>query len=137
MIQFIQIKNKKQIKEFIDSCTTELKTFRYFNNRKLNIFKKHLYSFIIYKNNVPIGYYHVENENKFNWFGICILKKYQNTGLGTLIMNHMLYCAKFLNIKKIDLAVDINNYAAINLYNKFGFKITKINNTFLNMTKEI
>lgn len=137
MIEFNKIVDETQIKKFIDSCSNELETFRYFNSRPHDIFKKHLYSYIIYNNKEPIAYYHVETEGEVNWFGICIIKKYQNGGLGSLIMNHMIYCAKLLNLKSISLTVDINNYAAINLYNKFGFKIEKVNETYLNMKREI
>ena len=125
-----------ELKEFIESCTEEISSFRYFLNRPYDVFKKHICSYLIYINNIAIGYYHIENEDGINWFGICINQKYQGYGIGSFIMNHMISMCKLNNIKKIHLTVDINNCVAINLYNKFNFKIKKVNESYLEMIKE-
>jgi ribosomal protein S18 acetylase RimI-like enzyme len=130
------ITNEYELKKFIESCKEETKSFRYFSNRPYDIFKTHICSYLLYLNDAAIGYYHIENENNINWFGICISKKYQGYGIGSFILNHMISTCKLNNIEKIHLSVDINNSVAINLYNKFNFKIKKVNEFYLEMIKE-
>jgi len=57
---------------------------------------------------------------------IAVHPNYRRRGIATLLMNELL---KILEMKKIDLIfleVRVNNDAALHLYTKFGFKITKI-----------
>jgi len=44
--------------------------------------------------------------------------------LGSLMMTHLLTYARLLQISPIRLSVDIDNTAAIPLYEKFNFKTT-------------
>lgn len=56
--------------------------------------------------------------------GIGVLKDYWSLGIGSALMDYFFKWA-YTNgtIKKIDLQVREDNITAINLYNKFGFKI--------------
>lgn len=47
---------------------------------------------------------------------------YQNDGLGTLMMEHLISVAGSLDIKKIFLEVRVSNKSAIRMYEKTGFK---------------
>ncbi len=49
--------------------------------------------------------------------------EYQNLGLGTAMLNHLLEIAKKKKIKKVHLRVTSNNARAIHVYEKCGFKI--------------
>ncbi|EHK2348077.1 GNAT family N-acetyltransferase [Clostridium perfringens] len=47
---------------------------------------------------------------------------YQNKGVGSLLMDKLINLSKSLNIIRLELCVFRDNYKAINLYKKFGFK---------------
>jgi RimJ/RimL family protein N-acetyltransferase len=54
--------------------------------------------------------------------GFTIKSSHKGQGLGTGILNHIKEEAASLGIKRIELTVDIQNEAAINLYEKTGFE---------------
>lgn len=47
---------------------------------------------------------------------------YQNKGVGSLLMYKLINLSESLNIIRLELCVFRDNYKAINLYKKFGFK---------------
>ncbi|HAT4211925.1 TPA: N-acetyltransferase family protein [Clostridium perfringens] len=47
---------------------------------------------------------------------------YQNKGVGSLLMDKLINLSESLNIIRLELCVFKDNYKAINLYKKFGFK---------------
>ncbi|WP_333960420.1 GNAT family N-acetyltransferase [Clostridium perfringens] len=47
---------------------------------------------------------------------------YQNKGVGSLLMDKLINLSESLNITRLELCVFRDNYKAINLYKKFGFK---------------
>ena len=47
---------------------------------------------------------------------------YQNKGVGNLLMDKLINLSESLNIIRLELCVFRDNYKAINLYKKFGFK---------------
>ena len=47
---------------------------------------------------------------------------YQNKGIGSLLMDKLINLSESLNIIRLELCVFRDNYKAINLYKKFGFK---------------
>lgn len=47
---------------------------------------------------------------------------YQNKGVGSLLMDKLINLSESINIIRVKLCVFRDNYKAINLYNKFGFK---------------
>lgn len=55
--------------------------------------------------------------------GITIHDDYQNMGIGTALLKHIIKVARTKKLKKIQLNVDINNDQAIHLYKKAGFLI--------------
>ncbi|MFR4051406.1 MAG: N-acetyltransferase family protein [Clostridium perfringens] len=46
----------------------------------------------------------------------------QNKGIGSLLMDKLINLSESLNIIRLELCVFRDNYKAINLYKKFGFK---------------
>jgi putative acetyltransferase len=56
-------------------------------------------------------------------FGITVHDNYQNIGLGTALVKHLLAIAQKKGLKKIFLLVDTDNSRAIHLYEKCGFQI--------------
>ena len=53
---------------------------------------------------------------------IAIKKDYRRQGIATLLLNHILNICGEKNIKTINLEVNEENFSAISLYQKFGFK---------------
>jgi RimJ/RimL family protein N-acetyltransferase len=53
--------------------------------------------------------------------GITVHDSYQNRGIGTALLSHLLGIAKERGIKKVHLTVRTDNERAIRLYSKFGF----------------
>ncbi|HAT4307706.1 TPA: GNAT family N-acetyltransferase [Clostridium perfringens] len=47
---------------------------------------------------------------------------YQNKGVGSLLMDKLINLSESFNIIRLELCVFRDNYKAINLYKKFGFK---------------
>ncbi|HHQ4317706.1 GNAT family N-acetyltransferase [Clostridium perfringens] len=47
---------------------------------------------------------------------------YQNKGVGSLLMDKLINLSESLNVIRLELCVFRDNYKAINLYKKFGFK---------------
>ena len=55
-------------------------------------------------------------------FGISIIRDFWNNSIGYKLIDTMVNWADNTGIVKITLEVDLNNFKAINLYKKFGFK---------------
>ncbi len=72
-------------------------------------------------------------------FGICVLKKYWNNGIGQMLLEKILYFAKeSAKSDIVSLEVRSDNLSAIHLYKKFGFEKVgtfkgyfKINNEYI------
>jgi putative acetyltransferase len=58
--------------------------------------------------------------------GIAVHDDYQNLGVGTALVNHLLNIARKKNLKKIFLTVNSENARALHVYEKAGFKIEGI-----------
>ncbi len=54
--------------------------------------------------------------------GIDIVPKYQGLGLGYIMISELLDTAKLLGYKQVELGVYEDNYRAVHLYEKLGFK---------------
>ncbi|MDZ4992463.1 GNAT family N-acetyltransferase [Clostridium perfringens] len=52
---------------------------------------------------------------------LMVNSKYQNIGIGSLLMKKLISLSENLNIIRLELCVFRDNYKAINLYKKFGF----------------
>ncbi|MEG1608466.1 MAG: ribosomal protein S18-alanine N-acetyltransferase [Clostridia bacterium] len=80
-----------------------------------------------------VGYYtlyDVCDEGCVN--NIAVLKSRQGVGLGNILMQDMIYCAKKNGVIALTLEVNINNIKAIKLYEKFGFVTEGVRKKFYN-----
>ena len=81
------------------------------------------YYYVVEEDGNIVGYYNyllIAGEVNFN--RICVLPEYRGQGVASEMMKH--FCAQFKD-KKVDkaiLEVEIDNKAAIFLYEKFGFQ---------------
>lgn len=72
----------------------------------------------------PLAYYfanYIDGEMSLNRIGV--LKEFRRENIGTSLMGHFMNLGKELGAKSYILEVSVNNKAAINLYEKFAFKI--------------
>ncbi len=124
----INSQNRSLVTNFLELAgDATLEKFRYFQSRPLEIINNHVATFIIRHESKSIAYGHLDKEDEIIWLGIAIAENFHGQGLGKLMMTHLLAFARIQKISKIKLAVDLDNMAAIPLYQKFGFK--EINRT--------
>lgn len=133
----IQVLYTKHI-HLLEACIANLgnarKHFRYFDKRPLSIIQNHLVTAIILCDGEAIGYGHLDNDNDIIWLGIAIAENFQGKGLGKKMMQFLIDNAIKNNVQKISLTVDEDNFAAVKLYEHFGFSSHgKINNGSLIM----
>ena len=55
--------------------------------------------------------------------GVAVHDDYQNLGIGTALVKHLLNIAKMKKLRKVWLQVNTNNKSAIHIYKKAGFQI--------------
>jgi ribosomal protein S18 acetylase RimI-like enzyme len=106
-------------------------TFRYFKTRNFDCLKNHIVTRLYYKNDICIGYGHLDLENCI-WLGICVADEHQGKGYGNFIMDDLLSSTN----EDIFLTVDKENISALNLYKKKGFIIEKLNESNILMIKK-
>ncbi len=87
----------------------------------------------------PIGVCGLKNitDTDCEYWGYIGEKSYWGMGLGNQIMQLMINKALELNLNSIWLKVKANNFPAVNLYNKFGFKKFKQNVDLIYMKKKL
>jgi len=125
-IRVIDLQIEKKSYEILDEFIPIInsKYFRYFDKRKSDCIKNHILTFLFYDINCNkyFGYTHIDFYEKY-WFGIYLDENYRGKKIGNLLLNYTLNHHKLINIKEINLSVDIDNERAIKLYKKNGFKI--------------
>lgn len=74
-----------------------------------------------------------DRNDRANIINFLINPKYQNHGIGTVLLKKTIEEIKMIReIKNIVLNVNVNNYNAIKLYEKYDFKIMKEINNYYN-----
>jgi ribosomal protein S18 acetylase RimI-like enzyme len=63
--------------------------------------------------------------------GICIHPEYQGSGVGRLLMLHLIQSARLQGAERIILKVRKENIRAKNLYTSFGFRLAELDNEYL------
>jgi GNAT superfamily N-acetyltransferase len=133
-IEQITINDLDKLTVFLNTAGTSLNNFRYFNKRDIYVIQNHLITYLLYHHGDPIGYGHLDLEDNIVWLGIAVIEAKKGMGFGTILMNYLISSANNQNITLLRLSVDINNFAAIQLYKKFGFfEETRITDSVLLM----
>ena len=123
---------------FLENAGNSLESFRYFDKRPVSIISKHLITCLLLDNERPIGYGHLDREEDKIWLGIALKETEFSKGYGKVIMSFLFNYAIESGIAEIHLSVDKDNYAALNLYKGFDFKVVaELNNSILLMCKHI
>jgi len=130
-MEIINVKNKKYLLEKFISMKHP-KKFRYYNSRNIDSTKNHKLTILGIIDNDIASYGHIDFEKNINWFGICVLEKFQNRGYGKKILDYLIRYIKENKIENIKLSVDYDNYKAQNIYFKKKFYISDlINNKYI------
>ena len=80
-----------------------------------------------------LGYITLKNKNKIGELGLlAVTKTAQKKGFGLRLIKFILKYAKKIGCNKIFLDVRKDNYKAISLYKKLGFKVVRINKKKIN-----
>lgn len=85
----------------------------------------------------PLAYYfasYIEGEISLNRIGV--LKEFRRENIGTELMEHFMSLGEKLGAKSYILEVSVKNRAAINLYEKFAFKIIDIRKNYYQKSHE-
>ena len=69
--------------------------------------------------------------------GMSVLKEYNNLGIGSIFMETIIKKAKELQKLKIELEVRSDNYSAIHLYEKYGFKLEGVRRNGFNIDDKL
>jgi ribosomal protein S18 acetylase RimI-like enzyme len=130
----VSTKNKNSItpddiRLFLSNAGNSLENFRYFKSRNIDVFNNHLQTILIYIDDAPVGYGHLDKDREDVWLGICVVEANKGNGIGKLIMRMLLDFAVDSNVEKIKLTVDKTNDAAIKMYHKYGFTEVKEHKT--------
>lgn len=114
--------NSDQLNLFINSAGNSLDTFRYFSSRPFTVLSNHLCTLLLFENDIPVGYAHLDRDGENIWLGICIAASKKGKGYGNMLMERLFFEAKQKGVKVIQLSVDKVNLSAISLYEKYGFE---------------
>lgn len=99
-----------------------------------NSFLKH---FVYEKDGEIIGFYIISNiADLVEIFTIAVDKGHREEGIGSKLLDHIINYAKENGASEIWLEVATKNIAAINLYQKYGFKIQTIRKNYYQKTGE-
>ncbi|KJY55116.1 hypothetical protein JF76_12020 [Lactobacillus kullabergensis] len=91
---------------------------------KNSLLDKDTKSFILLKGNEVLGYCAVDHgENEDYFFGLFIDKPFRGKGFGTFFIKKMMVILQKEGSKVFALNADVDNKAAIHIYEKAGFKI--------------
>ncbi len=102
--------------------------YKSFENEKLSFSSRFIFSLLknpnisyIYKKNKGFCIFSI-NKEEAEIITIAVMPKYQNQGIGFLILNQLEEVLSKSNCNKIFLDVASNNIIALHLYKKAGFK---------------
>ena len=91
--------------------------------------------FYIYKKNKGFCIFSC-NEKEAEIITMAILPKYQNQGIGFLILEELEEILSRINCNKVFLEVASNNLIAIHLYDKLGFKSFGIRKNYYSISED-
>lgn len=109
------------LERFIATMGNSSESFRYFKSRPISVIANHLCTVLLFVNNEPIGYGHLDKEGNDVWFGIAVCQDFLGQGNGKIIMEYLIDKADYLRLPELKLSVDESNVQAIKLYKKLGF----------------
>ena len=99
-----------------------------------NSFLKH---FVYEKDGEVVGFYIISTiADLVEIFTIAVDKNYREEGIGSKLLSHLINYAESVGATEIWLEASTKNIAAVNLYQKYGFKIQSIRKNYYQKTGE-
>ena len=115
--------NVDKLESFVKTIGSSADTFRYYAKRTPSeAIANHLVTFLLFDGD-SVGYGHLDEEDGVVWLGIIVKESCVGRGYGKSIMEELINSYD----GNICLTVDGDNNAAIGLYKKLGFVVTKEN----------
>ena len=124
MYQFhhISSENIHLVKSFLTLLGDGTESFRYFARRPVEIVLNHLLTVVLLDGQEsPVAYGHLDKEGIHLWLGIAVAQKAQGSGLGKMMLHHLIDYARTRGELSITLTVDKHNTKAIRLYEANNF----------------
>lgn len=81
-----------------------------------------MFFYKVYKEWNFIGTIHLEKNDNIIYMDILIFPEFQNSGLGTKVINDIKDDIFNLSFKKIKVSIDDNNISSLSFFEKVGFK---------------
>ena len=99
-----------------------------------NSFLKH---FVYEKDGEVVGFYIISTiADLVEIFTIAVDSRFRGEGIGSALLDHLIKYAEEVGASEIWLEASTKNIAAINLYQKYGFKIQTIRKNYYQKTGE-
>ena len=99
-----------------------------------NSFLKHI---VFEKDGEVVGFYIISTiADLVEIFTIAVDSRYRGEGIGSQLLDHLIKYAEEVGASEIWLEASTKNIAAINLYQKYGFKIQTIRKNYYQKTGE-
>ena len=137
--KFYELMEYKEIRSLSDkfakihSKSFNQKNLKYSSDFILSLLKNPKISYI-YKKNKGFCIFSC-NEKEAEIITMAILPKYQNQGIGFLILTELEGILSEINCNKVFLEVASNNLIAIHLYDKLGFKSFGIRKNYYSVSE--
>ena len=103
--------------------TTDFDDFWNYNTLKDELEAKNSHYVVAMLNNEIIGFAGIKIIiDEADIMNIVTKKAYQNQGIGTLLLEKLIYISQSLNLHSLSLEVNEENKTALHLYEKLGFE---------------
>ena len=127
----VNLENLQYLHDFIENMGSSSANFRYFLKREPEkVLLNHLVTVLLFDQEA-VGYGHLDKEEGKIWLGICVKEGNYGKGYGKTIMKELIASYE----GDIYLSVDKDNHRAHKLYELFGFKKIRENDTMYYMIK--
>ena len=133
LMEYKQIRSLSEKFAKIHSQSFNQKNLKYSSEFILSLLKNPNISYI-YKKNKGFCIFSC-NEKEAEIITMAILPKYQNQGIGFLILTELEGILSKISCNKVFLEVASNNLIAIHLYDKFGFKSFGIRKNYYSVSE--
>lgn len=124
----------KDLTSIKDILTTEFDNFWNYEILKSELESSSSYFFVAKNNSDEIvGFAGIKVIlDEADIMNIVVKKDFRNKKIGSLLLEHLIFYSKSINLKNITLEVNKNNLSAIKLYEKFAFDRLGIRKKYYN-----
>lgn len=125
-VEFVTLTNEADSRTILEGFLSRIELgrakFRYFENRTFEALRSHLFTSALCVDDTPVCYGHLDSDDGKTWLGIAVADEFVGSGFGKTMIRHLLKQARSMKQTMVHLMVDSDNYPAIKLYEKNGFR---------------